>query len=443
MPPSDKLLFVHIPRTGGGSLINVLDDHYDVADIAPFWNPQDFASDGSHDLSKYKLIRGHCGPNEIERVADQGFSTITFLRDPLARTGSIYRWLRTLEVRDELADGARVADAYGAAEPTFDPESQKAIEAARRLSFEEFVETDIAVDFVSNGQTINLGTAPVAPNSRTIDLHSKKQFRDRKIRTNTLPRALNFIRDCLTVGIIEKYAESVLLLHYLMGWPLRLQQQNFHDTKAHMAMTHFTDRAREAVEQRNRADMLLYQLACKRFDAQFAAMTEDLGSDDPAELPTLINAKFRDKCLQESEPRSSVQVNARNAWPGLGWGAREFVGQGQYCRSIGPDDVATLNVTLDPTLDFGKPRVLSFFLQQCVDVDPGQNIRIDIDGQVLDFGGNGPPTSLGDGLPALYPFYWGIPFGKVYEHEGRLEMTIRLVDVDSSALVSVGAFEVS
>lgn len=440
--PSEKLLFLHIPRTGGGSLTNILDDHYDVADIAPFWNPQDFARDGTHDLSRYKLIRGHCGPNEVERVAGQGFSTITFLRDPLARTASIYRWLRTLDVHEELADGARVAEAYGAVEPTFDPKSQHAIEAARRLSFEEFVETDVATDFVSDGQTINLGTAPVEPNSGTIDLHSKKQFRDREIRTNTLPRARDFVQDCLTVGIIENYAESVMLLHYLMRWPLRLQQQNFHDTKTHMAMTDFTDRAREAVKQRNQADMLLYQFACKRFDEQFAVMAEDLGTDDVSEMPTHINARFREEGLQMSKPFSSVQVNARNVWPGLGWSAREFAGQGQYRRSFDSESVVTLNVTLDPTLDFGKPRVLTLFLQQCVDADPGQNIRIDIDGQILEFGGNGPPNNPDSGSPPLYPYYWGVPFGKIYEHEGRLEVTIRLVDVGSSALVSVGAFEV-
>lgn len=439
---SKKLLFVHIPRTGGGSLINILDDHYDVADIAPFWNPQDFARDEAHDLKKYRLVRGHCGPNEIERLGDSQYATITFLRDPVARTASIYRWLRTLDVAEEIKDGAAVAQAYGADTPTFDPKSQDAIEAARSLSFEDFIEVDVATDFVSNGQTINLGSPPLEPGFG-IDLHSWEQFRDDEVQRHTLPRALSFLERCLMVGIIERYAESVILLHYLMGWHLAPMAPNFHDTKAHVGMTKLTDHARDAVALRNQADISLYEFARVRFQEQFDRMANDLGTDDVREMPSAVNARYRENFFRERSPVSFVQVTAGAEWPGTGWSARKFLGGGRYARSIGADDVVTLSVLLDPTVDFGKPRILSLCLQECIDVDPAKDIRVDIDGQVLEFGGNGPLTGQDNGLPTLYPYYWGVPFGKIYQHEGRIELNIRLVDVNASAHVYVGAFEVT
>lgn len=442
MPPSDKLIFVHIPRTGGGSLINVLDDHYDVADIAPFWNPQDFAKDETHDLSRYKLIRGHCGPNEIERVVDQGFSTITFLRDPLTRTASIYRWLKTLEVRDELADGALVAKAYGAVEPTFDPESQHAIDAARSLSFEEFVETDVAADFVSNGQTINLGTAPMEVSDYQVDLHAIAERRDQEIQQHTFPRAIGVLDRCMMVGIIEKYTQSVILLHYLMGWSLAPIGQNSHDTKAHASLTNLTDRARVSIERRNEADIALHQHALACFETQFGDMVNDLGTDDLADLSTAVNARYREKALQKPQ-YSSVQVDACSVWPGLGWSERQFAGPGEYSRLFGANNTVTLYIALDPTVDFGGERVLSLFLRECKSVDPSKNIYIEVDGLSLEFGGVGARTDQAGGLTPLYPYHWSLPFSKVFEMNGRLEISIRLVDVDSSALVSVGGFEVS
>ncbi len=441
--PRDKLLFVHIPRTGGGSLINVLDDHYDISDIAPFWNPQDFASDPDRDLTAYNLVRGHCGPNELERLSHANFSVITFLRDPVARTASIYRWLRTLKVEEELRAGAVAAEAYGAEKPTFDPRSQRAIEAALSLSFEDFVEAEVALDFVSNGQAINLGASPVGPGTPARPPHALKDQREGAIQGQILPTARRFLERCLTIGLVEKYDQSLILLHYLMGWPLAPKVANFHDTKAHVEMTQLTDRARTTIEERNKADFELYRFAVERFDHQFEEMMKDLGTTDPKGLGEAVNQRFHERIRRDAAVSPSVRLKASMAWPGIGWSERRVAAPGQYYRSFGRKDVVTLFVALDASIDVGRSRVLTLYLQNCVDADPSEHICVEIGGQRLEFGGSGPLTDPNTGLPPSFPYYWSLPYGKIYEHDGRLEISIRLEKCGTSASVSVGAIEVS
>jgi Sulfotransferase family len=91
-----KLFFLHIPRTGGTSLISHLDKLFDSADICPAHEQFEFENIGAQGmLESFDFYRGHFGINLIEKISGDK-TLITWLRKPIPRVFSTWRYLRKL-----------------------------------------------------------------------------------------------------------------------------------------------------------------------------------------------------------------------------------------------------------------------------------------------------------------------------------------------------------
>ena len=88
------LFFLHIPRTGGTSLMHYLDRKFDKPEICPAHEMFEFERLRQQNrLLGYSFYRGHFGIN-LPRSVDPAGCVITVLRRPIPRLLSTWRHLR-------------------------------------------------------------------------------------------------------------------------------------------------------------------------------------------------------------------------------------------------------------------------------------------------------------------------------------------------------------
>jgi len=80
----DKIVYAHIPKTGGTSLRNILKKHYKIKEDYRKSINQEF------DEKNYDLIVGHFNPSKYQKLYEDNWKFITWLREPAQRLYSLY-----------------------------------------------------------------------------------------------------------------------------------------------------------------------------------------------------------------------------------------------------------------------------------------------------------------------------------------------------------------
>jgi hypothetical protein len=234
------LFFLHVPRTGGTSLMQYLDKQFKADEICPAHKIFEFESLREQDrLAGYAFYRGHFGIN-LPRLLDAGGQTITFLREPVARFFSMWRHLRSRPVPFEGRSGRLIDYTKGIAG------------AAHQLGFEEFCYAMMAENgpLFLNSMTMLLGhgAGSQLPAEPTLD--------------EMLDRAKSALDGLAFVGFTDTFAHSVARLQSQFGWPLEeVRHVNAAPASSLPLGTTFLDWLRRAV----RFDNELYEHAIKRW----------------------------------------------------------------------------------------------------------------------------------------------------------------------------------
>lgn len=239
----DKIIFLHIPKTGGVSVSSLLMNEYSYDQI----------DNVNSENIKLRAYGFHYSLFEIEKMIDiSNFKLITFMRNPIDRILSEYQYL-----------------------------------IEKHKGKPEYL---IAHRLPAEGNPIETASNVVCKMLSGLD------DKDSSIPIET---HLSFAKKVLTenfffIGITENMEESIQLLYSKLGWEMPEETPHFNKTNKKS----FSDEVLQKIAERNWADIELYEYALNLYDQQkeqIARLSKHEFSDSEANYVHGCNYTFENK----------------------------------------------------------------------------------------------------------------------------------------------------
>lgn len=213
------LIFVHIPKTAGGSLISIISSQYDSHEIFRMGFPeQNTAAKINHNI---KCVLGHTFYGQHEELAPHIY--VTMLRDPVERVISHYYYAKDILKSEKV----------------------------ERYSLEEFAQS---------GWYANMQTRYITGGKPELE------------------KAINHLKTFGFFGITEMFAESVFLMKKTLGWEdIHYSAVNVNTGRPKKET--IPKETVEIIKKANHLDIQLYQWAKKDFEDRLSALDNKLRNE--------------------------------------------------------------------------------------------------------------------------------------------------------------------
>jgi hypothetical protein len=269
-PARELLIFLHIPKTAGSTLLRILENQYGPQRVRKLYDStfgDEVATLSTEELNWTRVIAGHFYFGVHARLPGKS-RYLTFLREPVARVLSHYEFVRRRPEHylHEAALSLSLAEYVrfcGDAEPNNDQ--------TRLLAGAEMASSD--------------GTCSppmLAAAKRNLDLHA-------------------------AVGLTEAFDASLVLMRRTFGWKRPLYVRR--NVGGRSGAGELSPEAREVVEALNGLDAELYRYAYERFRRDVA----EYGADFPRDewISRQVNAVYgRLRGLSPGRVRPSTTTRA-------------------------------------------------------------------------------------------------------------------------------------
>ncbi|MCP4360743.1 MAG: sulfotransferase family 2 domain-containing protein [Chloroflexi bacterium] len=242
---STTIIFLHIPKTAGLTLYEILNREYGRNYIYTFvggrqrlqQSMDSFAGQTETERANYRLLRGHT-PFGIHNLVPGPATYITFLRDPIKRVVSHYYYVKN-NPHHLLHEAV----------------------TSQNMSLQMYLSSGINYE-LDNGQTRQLaGITDEIPYGAC----------DQEL----LDQAIVNIDRCFSlVGLTERFDASLLIMQRLLGWhktPLYVRQNV---SRSQSARPELSAETRQLIEQYNDLDRALYAYGRTRFTALLKTIGE-------------------------------------------------------------------------------------------------------------------------------------------------------------------------
>jgi len=371
------LCFVHLPKTGGASVGRWLESQFDSHAACPAWNPEDFELLGPERVQEYQLWRGHLVGKQLARL-EGSFDLFTLLRDPVSRIHSAYRWLRGIDSeywRQAEAD-ARSRGEEVASSPEQRDAAARMMELAARLSLQEFVTCD---DPVVRLWTENLTVTQLDPCFEG----NEKAPRGESAETDRAGflAASRVLRSCRVVGVLENLDQALELLCAARAWAAAPRLPNIHRTASEEI--ELDESTAAAVRARNAFDLALFCYARLRAQAEYMLLVQEAGGREA--VRRYLDERHRVAFFARAVSGEGFELDAERAWPGCGWGLREYDDRPQYWRWLGETGSASILAKIEPSRDC----LLTLWLHTLSDDGLHEALEASVGGQPLVSAGGG------------------------------------------------------
>ena len=306
------LYFLHIPKTAGTSFRAFLDNHYHSYRHYPGSVLGELAQEKREALNRYELFSGHFGWF-LHGLVSKKVTTITMLRDPIARTLSQYKHIKR---------GPEFAEFY---------------RWYKDLNLSEFLENAdrIFLPLFLNAQTSALALDEADNEYSELNCKAVDDIFALLTDESLLRKAMHRLEQLAFVGIVEDFERSMECLCDIFGW-LRPSPTSYHMNVApdHELANSYSLLDLRMVNDFNGLDNKLYIRGCELFNDLYASM---LAKGDEANYRSKMKARRRHKVLHLGFEKPLI---------GFGWYGREVQPDGSVCRWTGPEVVSVLDVRL-------------------------------------------------------------------------------------------------
>lgn len=307
-----KILFHHIPKTAGTTLIASLEQPYAVSDIFPADVFEKLArsvrredvENRFQEVTQYELIHGHYSAAAFTSLHNEYF-TLTFLREPVSRLRSLLNDWRTKSV--ESLSHAPEEDVITA-------------QRAREWPITQFLTLrEWPVNALFDNAMVRLLSGEL----------DKLQLTQADLQV-----AIERLESFDFVGITECFSTSFTLLMTELGWPENSGQQPLNIAREQRIKDTYDVEARDAIYECTHLDTVLYQHALKVFDEQAAKQ--------------LSNRSLNNFPAQHQVIPDHYRLTMDMGFQGTGWHVREGLDTERVWRWTGPDKQSKLLFNIAP-----------------------------------------------------------------------------------------------
>ena len=244
--PSQTLIFLHIPKTAGTTLHQIMDRHYSLDQI--FWvhatqvaeSITAFKNLPEEKRQQFQLIKGHMGFG-LHQYVSQPCTYFTLLRDPVKRIISHYYHV------------LRTPNHY-----------LHPIVTEKQMDLKTFVSSGISLE-LDNGQT-RLIAATNGDEDESIEFGCATP----ELLDTAKQHLLNHFS---VVGTMEEFDQTLLLLQKKLGWKnIYYARKNTGKNKTTKKSEVSSDTL-AAIQEQNALDIELYQFAKKLLQQQVEAQS--------------------------------------------------------------------------------------------------------------------------------------------------------------------------
>ena len=253
---SDLLIFLHVPKTAGTTLNRIIEKQYSPTRIYSIpggwgsrWSTRKFKRLSTKRLSRLEAVKGHLHYG-IHRGIPQAVTYMTMLREPVDRIISSYYYARSNRIHP-----------------------LHHIVVDREISLAQFLDL---VPWGHNLQTKLIGGIPMSEinppqalaAARRGEIVPWDQFAGRHCDGEMLELAKrNLEHHFSSVGLTERFAESLALMKIAYGWQLS-RFQSFRKSKQRPRDTYLAEELVNRIRQINVFDLELYAFAEKLFQTK-------------------------------------------------------------------------------------------------------------------------------------------------------------------------------
>ncbi len=219
-----KLIFLHIPKSGGTTFNTILERYYDKDEIFAVgydknnvWNIHELETMPTQRKKEINLIRGHLHVG-VHKHFEEDFRYITFIRHPVRRTISFYNYVKRIP-------------------------NHRLYEQVKDMSLLECI-TQVKDHDVINGQ-VNRLCGFTGDEDKMLEQTFK-----------------NIDKHFDLIGLQEYYDESLILLQHKLDWQnVQYERQNVTLNKKNT----ITDEMIAEITKMNRLDLILYEKVKEKF----------------------------------------------------------------------------------------------------------------------------------------------------------------------------------
>jgi len=289
------LYYLHIPKTGGTTLISLIDGYFNRKnEVLGIHAWKYLLPKLPLDFSNYRFVRGHYGFG-FYRLLPKKPAYITILREPVELIISMFRMLQ--RQRDE-------AERYSIPQ---DKTISELITDQNILDIEDPQTHWLAIDL----DVISL--------SKNMDMNELANFQPEEHETFLTPdisddellkTAKQNLAEFAWVGLLERFEESLFLLHYQFGWkPIRDTRKRNVATKG---LNDVNDTAKKQLDEWTKLDREIYKYGLELFESRYLKMVNDLkekyyepsyADKDPNAVVFAMLKKHHEEHLNQNQPQ--------------------------------------------------------------------------------------------------------------------------------------------